>query len=127
MLVYSSSTSCRSEEDCPPRTWKNRAELNAPVVCTLQGEDFFLDNLPEKNREEAWSILRGCVEHVDAFIAVSRYYVDAPENGPEWGVRLFVTYVSEVTIRARGYISPNGATPSAMLFKACCIARMASS
>ncbi len=51
-----------------------RAELKVPIVCTLQGEDFFLDHLPEKSRERAWEILRGNSAHVDAFIGVSRYY-----------------------------------------------------
>ena len=51
-----------------------RAELNVPVVCTLQGEDYFLDNLPESSREKAWNLLRGCAKHVSAFVAVSRYY-----------------------------------------------------
>lgn len=51
-----------------------RAELKVPVVCTLQGEDYFLDNLPEAYREKAWNLLRGCAEHVSAFVAVSHYY-----------------------------------------------------
>jgi glycosyltransferase involved in cell wall biosynthesis len=51
-----------------------RTLLNVPLVCTLQGEDFFLDHLPPQSREKAWSLLRDCAAHIDAFIAVSRYY-----------------------------------------------------
>lgn len=53
-----------------------KEELKVPIFCTLQGEDFFLDNLPEKAREKSWNLLRGCAEHVTGFIAVSRYYAD---------------------------------------------------
>ena len=51
-----------------------RTELNVPVVCTLQGEDYFLDHLPEANRAQAWDILRANTANVDLFIAVSSYY-----------------------------------------------------
>jgi len=53
-----------------------RSELNVPIVCTLQGEDYFLDHLPVQNREQAWGLLRSNAEHVDTFIAVSRYYAE---------------------------------------------------
>ena len=50
--------------------------LEVPVVCTLQGEDLFLDGLPPSHRSEAIELIREQVEHVDAFIAVSDYYAD---------------------------------------------------
>ncbi|MGB7922692.1 MAG: glycosyltransferase family 4 protein [Pyrinomonadaceae bacterium] len=48
--------------------------LNRPVYCTLQGEDLFLEGLPETYRREALALIREGVRHVDAFIAVSDYY-----------------------------------------------------
>lgn len=48
--------------------------LQRPVCCTLQGEDLFLEGLPEPYRSEALSLIRANVEHVDAFLAVSDYY-----------------------------------------------------
>jgi glycosyltransferase involved in cell wall biosynthesis len=45
-----------------------------PVVCTLSGEDIFLDELPEPHRGEARRLIREGAEHVDGLIAVSRYY-----------------------------------------------------
>ena len=48
--------------------------LEVPIVCTLQGEDLFLDGLPESHRAEAIDLIREQVEHVDAFMAVSDYY-----------------------------------------------------
>ena len=50
-----------------------RRTLNRPVVCTLQGEEFFLDGLQEPYRSEALRLIRAGIPHVDAFIAVSDY------------------------------------------------------
>jgi glycosyltransferase involved in cell wall biosynthesis len=48
--------------------------LGCPVVVTLQGEDLFLDALPEPYRTEALALVRAQVKDVDLFIAVSEYY-----------------------------------------------------
>jgi len=48
--------------------------LNRPVVCTLQGEDLFLDGLEESYRRTSLELIRACVQHVDAFVAVSESY-----------------------------------------------------
>ena len=55
---------------------KLKAELGASVVCTLQGEDAFLDGLPDSHREAAWQLLRERAKDVDGFIAPSRYFGD---------------------------------------------------
>ncbi len=48
--------------------------LGCPIVMTLQGEDLFLDALPEPYRSEALALVRARVADVDLFIAVSEYY-----------------------------------------------------
>ncbi len=48
--------------------------LGVPIVCTLQGEDLFLDGLPEARRTEAIALIRDQVQFVDRFIAISDYY-----------------------------------------------------
>ncbi len=48
----------------------------APIVCTLQGEDAFLDSLPQPHRAEAWATMARRAADVDAFVAVSRYYAE---------------------------------------------------
>ena len=48
--------------------------LGRPVVVTLQGEDLFLEALPEPYKSEAIELVRGQVADVDLFIAVSEYY-----------------------------------------------------
>ncbi len=50
-----------------------KAKTKVPVVCTLQGEDLFLEGLPAPYRNEALRIIREHVPSVDAFIAVSHY------------------------------------------------------
>jgi len=53
---------------------KLKQELRSPVVCMLQGEDYFLDSLPQGQRDEAWRTLAGRAAEVDLFIAPSRYF-----------------------------------------------------
>lgn len=53
-----------------------RQRTNAAIVCTLQGEDSFLDSLPGTMSREAWDILSERAADVDAFIAPSQYYAD---------------------------------------------------
>ena len=48
--------------------------LNRPVVITLQGEDLFLEGLPDPYKTEALELVRSQVGDVDLFVAVSDYY-----------------------------------------------------
>ena len=50
--------------------------LKAPLCCTLQGEDLFLEGLSEPYRQQSLDLIRECSVHVDAFLPVSRYYAD---------------------------------------------------
>ena len=51
-----------------------KSELRAPLVCTLQGEDSFLDALPPTHRAACWQTLAERAAEVDAFIAPSSYF-----------------------------------------------------
>jgi glycosyltransferase involved in cell wall biosynthesis len=53
-----------------------KAELHVPVACALQGEDFFLDGLPESHRAACWRALAERASEVDLFVAPSRYFGD---------------------------------------------------
>jgi glycosyltransferase involved in cell wall biosynthesis len=55
---------------------KLKKELRSPVVCMLQGEDYFLDSLSQARRELAWKTLGERAADVDLFIAPSRYFAD---------------------------------------------------
>jgi glycosyltransferase involved in cell wall biosynthesis len=48
--------------------------FNRPVCCTIQGEDLFLEGLPEPYRTRSLDLVREQIRHVDAFLPVSRYY-----------------------------------------------------
>jgi glycosyltransferase involved in cell wall biosynthesis len=48
--------------------------LGCPIAMTLQGEDLFLEALPEPYKTEALELVRSQIGNVDMFIAVSEYY-----------------------------------------------------
>lgn len=50
--------------------------LGRPVVCTLQGEDLFLEGLPAEDREESQRLIRSHRDSVARFIAVSDFYAE---------------------------------------------------
>jgi len=64
-----------------------RRALGCPVCCTLQGEELFINGLPETYRDRALALIRRQVSQVDQFIAVSDYcarfmggYLAIPED-----------------------------------------------
>ena len=54
-------------------TRRLKAELRTPVVCLLQGEEPYLDTLPDSHRERAWQLLTERAAEVDAWIAPSHW------------------------------------------------------
>jgi len=55
---------------------KIKAELGIPVLGSLQGEDVFLDSLPEPWRAQSWRTLAERARDVDAWVAPSRFYAE---------------------------------------------------
>jgi glycosyltransferase involved in cell wall biosynthesis len=55
-------------------TRRVREQLRVPVICSLQGEDAFLDSLAEPYRERCWQLLQERAADVDRFVAPSLYY-----------------------------------------------------
>ncbi|MFN5961261.1 MAG: glycosyltransferase family 4 protein [Verrucomicrobiota bacterium] len=49
-------------------------DLGLPVVCSLQGEDSFLDTLPEPWRSRSWDLFRENSSSVARYVATSEYY-----------------------------------------------------
>jgi glycosyltransferase involved in cell wall biosynthesis len=47
-----------------------------PVVCSLSGEDIFLEKLRPPHYEQARALLRERAAEVDAFVALNHYYAD---------------------------------------------------
>lgn len=48
--------------------------LNVPILCTLQGEDLFLEGLQEPYRTQSLNLIRDHLKHVDLFLSVSEFY-----------------------------------------------------
>lgn len=53
-----------------------RKELGIPTVCTLTGEDIFIDTLPEPWRSRTVALIRREGHHIAGFVSVSDYYAD---------------------------------------------------
>jgi glycosyltransferase involved in cell wall biosynthesis len=53
-----------------------KARLGVPILVSLQGDDLFLDGLPESARGRALDLVRRHCRAVDGFVATSRYYAD---------------------------------------------------
>jgi glycosyltransferase involved in cell wall biosynthesis len=53
-----------------------KSRLRVPVICTLQGDDIFLEALPEPARSEALGLIRENCRLVDGFISTSAYYAE---------------------------------------------------
>jgi glycosyltransferase involved in cell wall biosynthesis len=50
--------------------------LKVPVVCTLQGDDLFLDGLGAPHKQQALDLIQEASAHVDMFLPVSQYYLE---------------------------------------------------
>lgn len=47
-----------------------------PIVCSMQGEDAFLDTLIEPYRTQAWDLMRKNAKSVTRFVAPSKFYAE---------------------------------------------------
>ncbi len=53
-----------------------KQRLKVPVLCSLQGDDIFLESLPESHRSRCLALVRVHCREIDGFIATSAYYAD---------------------------------------------------
>ncbi|MFP6666850.1 MAG: glycosyltransferase family 4 protein [Pirellulales bacterium] len=53
-----------------------RRQLDAAIIVTLQGDDLFLDDLPQPYRGQVMTELRKLARNVDRFIAHSQFYAN---------------------------------------------------
>ena len=54
-----------------------KSEFSVPILCSLQGEDVFLDSLQDPYKEQAWERLKERCVDIDHFVSVSASYRDA--------------------------------------------------
>ena len=55
-------------------TGELKERLGAPVVCAFQGEDVFLNGLPEPWKTRCWEEMGRCVAQSDALVSASDFY-----------------------------------------------------
>ena len=54
-----------------------RAATGARIVCTLSGEDIFIDAIPDPQRGAIWGLLRERAADADAFVALNDWFADS--------------------------------------------------
>ncbi|MBN2784699.1 MAG: glycosyltransferase family 4 protein [Pontiellaceae bacterium] len=57
-----------------------RSTLNVPVVCTLQDEDWWLDEIRPPHDDACWEAIRERTQYVDRFVAVSHWFAEEMEG-----------------------------------------------
>lgn len=80
------------------RTW------HAPLLVTLQGDDVFLESLPEPYRSRALQEIRRLVPAIDGFLVHSRYYADFMQD--YLGIPPGKLHVVPLGIDTTGFPSP---------------------
>ena len=88
-----------------------KSELDAPVACVLQGEDTFLDSLPESHRALAIRTLAERCADIDLFIPPTNYFAERMRvrlNLPAERVRVIFD-----GINLDGYAEDQGPMPKA--------------
>ncbi len=93
-----------------------REALGVPVVCTIQGEGFFIDSMGAPWAERAWSLVGAALADCDALIAVSDYA--ATEVARASGVPRERFAVAHSGIDTTGYADPAPDAPAAVTFLA---------
>ena len=88
-----------------------RRALNRPVICTLQGEDLFLEGLKEPWRSQCLRLIRSNLRYIDRFIAVSAYY--AAFMSDYLGISHDRIEVSPLGISSEGHLRLSGLTRAA--------------
>jgi glycosyltransferase involved in cell wall biosynthesis len=53
-----------------------RRRIKAPVLCSLQGDDIYLDFLPDNHRGAAMDLIRRNSAAIDGYVTTSSYYAD---------------------------------------------------
>ena len=82
-------------------------ELGVPIVVAVQGEDLFLDALPQTSREAVLKEMRRRAGDATAFIAPSRYY--ATHMASILGVAIDRMHVVPLGIQLGGHRPPSAA------------------
>ena len=86
-----------------------KARLGVKIICTFQGEDSFLDGLPEPYRTQCWTELKARLLDADILVAPSQFYADLMRNrlgSPDLKIEIMPNGID-----LEGYLPPNPSTP----------------
>jgi len=86
-----------------------KSALGVPVLCTLSGEDVFLDNLPDPFRHQALDLIRERSRDADGFITVTDYY--AARAAERFGLQPDRIHVVPMGVRTDDVGEPFGPPP----------------
>jgi glycosyltransferase involved in cell wall biosynthesis len=83
-----------------------REALGAKILCTLQGDDLFLEQLRDPWRDEAKALIREQVGEVDRFIAVSEYFRTFTSTYLDIPIAKIATVPLGINLKDFDYLTP---------------------
>jgi glycosyltransferase involved in cell wall biosynthesis len=86
-----------------------KQRLGVKIICTFQGEDSFLDGLPEPFRSNCWDELRKRLANADRLVAPSQFYADLMRrrlNAPDLSIDVMANGID-----LEGYHAPRPSQP----------------
>ncbi|MES2923851.1 MAG: glycosyltransferase family 4 protein [Verrucomicrobiota bacterium] len=86
-----------------------KSRLGVKIICCFQGEDSFLDGLPEPFKSDCWSELRSRLNDADLLIAPSQFYADLMRqrlNAPDLHVEVMPNGIDLDGYRVTQFSSP---------------------
>ena len=86
-----------------------KQRLGVKIICCFQGEDSFLDGLPEPFKTDCWNELRDRLQDEDLLVAPSQFYADLMRQRLDApGLHIEVMHNG---IDLEGYHTPNPSSP----------------
>lgn len=86
-----------------------KERLGVKIICCFQGEDSFLDGLPEPYKTSCWNELRNRLQDADLLVAPSQFYADLMRqrlNAPDLRIEIMPNGID-----LEGYLPANPSTP----------------
>lgn len=86
-----------------------KQRLGVKIICCFQGEDSFLDGLPEPFKTECWTELRDRLKGADLLVAPSQFYADLMRqrlNAPDLPIEIMPNGID-----LEGYLPPAPSSP----------------
>jgi glycosyltransferase involved in cell wall biosynthesis len=86
-----------------------KQRLGVKIICCFQGEDSFLDGLPEPFKTSCWNELRDRLQDADLLVAPSQFYADLMRNrlnAPDLHIEVMPNGID-----LEGYLPPAPSSP----------------